>query len=114
VGRFYTTVQSVVFTEGVLGSDVVLDYHEGGRDLLARYLIVGGSEDVRGGTYEPSMHMARVFGHGIPLYDRLTRPEEVALGRASTLTEAAARQGMFTTAGDFSARQTTFRPISPA
>ncbi len=83
-----------VFQECVAGSQYVFDYHEGGRDLLARYLIVGGSAEVRGRTYAQAMRMAKAFGHGIPIYDRLTRPEDVALGRASTLTEAAERQGI--------------------
>lgn len=83
-----------VFQECVLPSTFVIDHHEGGRDLLARYLIVGGTEDARRKTYDRSMRMAKAFGHGIPLYDRVTRPEEVALGRASTLTEAASREGI--------------------
>jgi hypothetical protein len=83
-----------VFQECVAGSQYVVDFHEGGRDLLARYLIVGGSAEVRGKTFTQVMRMARAFGHGIPLYDRLTKPEEVMLGRASTLTEAAAQIGV--------------------
>jgi predicted deacylase len=83
-----------IFQECVLPSTFVIDHHEGGRDLLARYLIVGGTEDARRATHERSMRMAKAFAHGIPLYDRITRPEEVALGRASTLTEAASREGI--------------------
>jgi predicted deacylase len=83
-----------IFQECVLPSTFVIDNHEGGRDLLARYLIVGGTEEARRKTYDRSMRMAKAFGHGIPLYDRLTRPEEIALGRASTLSEAASREGI--------------------
>lgn len=75
----------LLFEEGVRRSDAWLDFHEGGRDFLARYLIVG--ED--SGAAEADIEIARWFGQGIPItLDALT-PERRRLGRGGTITTQA-------------------------
>ncbi|MBI4278127.1 MAG: succinylglutamate desuccinylase/aspartoacylase family protein [Armatimonadetes bacterium] len=72
----------------------IIDYHEGGRDFLARYLMIGGAEAVRQKVYAQQERMARWFGQGIPIRDITLTEEMVRMGRWGTLGEAAGLLGI--------------------
>lgn len=78
-------VADLIFREGVERSDAWLDFHEGGRDFVARYLIVGteGSGD-RG--VERDLQMARWFGQGVPITVVTITPEMARLARGGAIT----------------------------
>jgi uncharacterized protein len=84
-------VAHAIFSEGVLRSDVWLDFHEGGRDFLARYLIVGTEEDSSAAPRD--LELARWFGQGIPITAVPLTEALVRLGRAGTITFQAQRAG---------------------
>jgi predicted deacylase len=87
-------IAHAIFTECVARASHLIDYHDGGRDLQARFLIVGGTAEARRRTYDATMRMARAYGHGIPIFDSETTPEEVAVGWLGTLSEVAAKHGI--------------------
>jgi len=80
----------LLFEEGVRRSDVWLDLHEGGRDFMARYLIVGTDGQ---GPDIPDLQLARWFGQGVPVTVVTLSPEMVRLGRAGAITVQARMAG---------------------
>lgn len=72
----------LIFDEGVRRADAWLDFHEGGRDFIARYLIVGEE----GGAATADLEMARWFGEGVPITIDVLTPERARLGRGGTVT----------------------------
>ena len=68
-------------------ADYIIDYHEGGRDFMAKYMIAQGpTEQLRNRVQQ----MARWFGHGVPvLAGDLCRPSH-----SGTLTGVAAASGI--------------------
>ena len=84
----------IIFDQCLRYATHIIDFHEGGRDFLARYIIVGGTEKIRAKVQVPEMEMARWFGQGIPIYDTSTTEEMLRLGRAGTLSEAAGSLGI--------------------
>lgn len=82
----------LIFREGVLRSDVWLDFHEGGRDFVARYLIVGTDGSTNAGV-ERDLRMARWFGQGVPITVVTITPDMERLARGGAITVQARRAG---------------------
>ncbi|HBY93955.1 MAG: succinylglutamate desuccinylase/aspartoacylase family protein [Ardenticatenaceae bacterium] len=89
-----------LFTEIFGSTDYVIDYHEGGRDFMARYLIVGGGLEEDGQTFERGREMARWFGHGVPTVPTRRLHVERRPGYSGTLSGATGRQGISTIAAE--------------
>lgn len=84
-----------LFREVVTKAQYVIDFHEGGRDFLARYLSIGGSSAVRTRVGERKRQLAVWFGHGIPVREyEMTEEAARLLGRTSTIHEAAGLAGI--------------------
>lgn len=82
----------LIFREGVLRSDVWLDFHEGGRDFIARYLIVGTDGSSEEGLAR-DLRLARWFGQGVPITVVTISPEMARLGRGGAITIQARAAG---------------------
>jgi predicted deacylase len=82
----------LLFREGVLRSDAWLDFHEGGRDFVARYLIVGtdGSDDE---GVARDLRLAHWFGQGVPITVVTISPEMARLARGGAITVQARAAG---------------------
>jgi predicted deacylase len=87
-------IAHAVFESAVSKADYLLDYHEGGVALLARYLLLGGSESTIAKVGARQIEMARWFGMGIPFAYRVTSDENVRVGKLGNLTEAAGQIGI--------------------
>jgi uncharacterized protein len=74
-------------------ADYHLDFHEGGRDFIAKYLILNEAEQAAPRVRETSHRMARWFGLGIPALAARVSPERVRLGRGGTSTIQASLAG---------------------
>jgi predicted deacylase len=85
----------LIFREGVLRCDVWLDFHEGGRDFMARYLIVGteGVDGAADNGADGDLTLARWFGQGVPVTIVTLTPEMERLGRAGAVTVQARLHG---------------------
>lgn len=83
-----------VFEGAVRKADYLLDYHEGGVAILARYLLLGGSESTISRVGSRQIEMARWFGMGIPFAYRATSDENIRVGKLGNLTEAAGQIGI--------------------
>ncbi len=82
----------LLFREGVLRSDVWLDFHEGGRDFVARYLIVGTDGSDKDGVAR-DLRLARWFGQGVPITVVTISPEMARLARGGAITVQARAAG---------------------
>lgn len=79
----------LIFREGVRRSDAWIDLHEGGRDFIARYLIVQAD-----GTPAPrDLELARWFGQGVPVELYTISEEHRRVGRAGASTVQASDLG---------------------
>jgi predicted deacylase len=81
--------------EGIFAhGDYVIDYHEGGRDFMAKYLIVAGGTEGDDSIVTRSRQMAVWFGHGVPAV--VSRPMDVKrrLGFTGTLNGACGSRGI--------------------
>jgi len=83
-----------IFRECVTRANYVVDFHEGGRDFLARYLSIGGSPVVRSRVGDQKRQLAVWFGHGIPVREYEMTAEAIRLGRGGTIHEAAGQIGI--------------------
>jgi predicted deacylase len=93
-GYLVQRMAHVIFQQCLRFADAVLDVHDGGVDLLARYLILGGSEESRCRVHHKTMQLARWFGHGLPIRDLVFDERMVQEGRTGALYEACGRQGI--------------------
>jgi len=84
----------VIFDQCLRRATHIIDFHEGGRDFLARYMIIGGTEEIRAKVQPQEAEMARWFGQGIPIYDTHTTEAMTRLGRWGMVSEAAAHLGI--------------------
>jgi uncharacterized protein len=84
----------VVFDGGLRIADYIIDIHDGGKDLLARYLIIAGTPQVRARVQPRALQMARWFGHGYPIRDMELGDAEIRMGRRGALYEAAGAAGI--------------------
>jgi predicted deacylase len=84
----------VVFDGGLAPADHIIDIHDGGRDLLARYLIIAGTPEVRARVHAKALQMARWFGQGYPIRDMELGEAEIKMGRRGALYEAAGAAGI--------------------
>jgi len=83
-----------IFQECLRRVDCIVDYHEGGRDFLARYVSVGTHAHFRGRLNATLGDLATWFGHGIPIKEA---PVEGAPPRPTgpgTLSDVAVREGI--------------------
>jgi predicted deacylase len=78
-----------VFENAIEPADYIMDFHEGGIAIIAEYLGLSGSEASRAKVGDVQSRMARWFGQGIPVIDKITDEKQIKLGRLGTLTEAA-------------------------
>ncbi len=82
----------LIYQDGVLASDVWMDFHEGGRDFIARYLIVGTDQDDRE-KIDRDLQLARWFGQGIPITAVSVTEEQRRLARTGAITVQARAAG---------------------
>ncbi len=75
-----------IFENVIKQADYLLDFHEGGRDFMAKYLIGIEIEGVDDSVRQTSDDLARAFGLGIPTLKGKLSPERIRLGRAGTAT----------------------------
>ena len=87
-------IARLVFEQVVRQADYVLDYHEGGVALMARYLLLGGSEATIKRVGQRQLELARWFGMGIPIAYRQTTDDAVRVGKLGNLTEAVGQIGI--------------------
>jgi hypothetical protein len=81
--------------EGVFArGNYVIDYHEGGRDFMAKYLIVDGWAEKDDSVLTRSHQMAAWFGHGVPVAVSPTTPAQRALGHGGSLNAASHARGI--------------------
>jgi uncharacterized protein len=74
-------------------ADYHLDFHEGGRDFLARYLIAAESDAVDRKVSDLSHQMAVWFGLGVPTLESQISAQRIRLGRGGTSTVQAMLAG---------------------
>jgi predicted deacylase len=84
----------VIFDGCLKHADYIIDIHDGGRDLLARYLIIAGTPEVRARVQPQALQMARWFGQGYPIRDMELGEAEIRMGRRGALYEAAGAAGI--------------------
>jgi predicted deacylase len=77
----------------VCRSDYHLDFHEGGRDFIARYVILGEAEIAPPEVTQKSHDLARWFGMGVPALAATNTAEQVRIGRAGASTTQASLAG---------------------
>ena len=81
--------------EGIFAhADFIIDYHEGGRDFMAKYMLVGGDIDKSSDVSQQAHQMARWFGHGVPVAVTYRTEVERRPGYSGTLTGAAGARGI--------------------
>lgn len=85
-------VANQIFEEAIVRSDVWMDFHEGGRDFIARYLIVGVEEGMEQ-HLNRDLQLARWFGQGIPITVTKLDAASRRLGRGGASTVQAAMMG---------------------
>jgi len=88
--RIARTLFEGIFSRG----DYLIDYHEGGRDFMARYLCVGGGRETPADVADQGMQLARWFGHGVPVLDLQRSADERRPGYGGTLDAAAGAIGI--------------------
>lgn len=89
-----------LFTEIFGSTDYLIDYHEGGRDFMARYLIVGGGLEAAEEAVERGRQMARWFGHEVPVAFTRRLHVDRRPGYGGTLNGAAGQLGIPTLAAE--------------
>lgn len=93
LGLITERVASTIFDGAVRQADYHLDFHEGGYDFIARYLLVRQpAEDKR--VCEENLALARAFGMGIPINLWNLTPERRTTGYGGALTLQAASIGV--------------------
>jgi len=92
-GLITERVASAIFEEGIRKANYHIDFHEGGYDFIARYLIAQSPED-DSRLAEENLHLARAFGLGIPVNIVKISPQARTLGRAGTTTVQANQLGI--------------------
>jgi predicted deacylase len=92
-GLITERVAAAIFDGGIRKANYHLDYHEGGYDFIARYLIAQNQPDQPEVSAE-SLRLAKAFGMGVPINHLTLTPEALTLGRAGTSTGQAAAIGV--------------------
>lgn len=84
-GLITERIAAAIFEGGISRANAHLDFHEGGYDFMAEYLIVHTiPED--DATSSASLDLAKAFGMGIPILAMETRPESLRIGFGGTST----------------------------
>ncbi len=86
-GLITERVAAAIYSGGIERADFHIDFHEGGYDFIARYLIVKVSGDPT--LDQRSLRMAQAFGHGVPINRITMKPNDRILGRAGSSTTCA-------------------------
>jgi predicted deacylase len=92
-GLIIERVAAAIFAGGIRKADFHLDYHEGGYDFIARYLIVRQPAD-DDHVCAQNLRLARAFGMGIPINVWHLTPERRTTGYGGALTLQAAAAGV--------------------
>lgn len=92
-GLLTERVAAVIFDGAIRHADCHLDFHEGGYDFIARYLIVRQPDD-DARLCEQNLALARAFGMGIPVNVWRLTPERRTSGYTGALTLQAAASGV--------------------
>ncbi len=66
-GLLMERIVAQVWENVVLGSDAVLDLHEGGRAFMARYIHARGTEETDRMVGDRNRRLCRLFGQGVPV-----------------------------------------------
>jgi uncharacterized protein len=92
-GLITERVAAAIFEGAIRGADYHLDFHEGGYDFIARYLIVR-QPDNNASLAERNLDLARAFGLGIPVNVWHLTPERRTTGYSGALTLQTAAIGV--------------------
>lgn len=93
-GYLSQRMAAVLFEQVLRHADAVIDFHEGGRDFMARYMIVGGSRQARECSFHRQVQLTEWFGQDIPIRDVTLSDAELAAGRLGMMSEALGRLGI--------------------
>ena len=91
-GLITERVAAAIFDGGIRKADCHIDYHEGGYDFIAKYLIAQqppGDDRLAAENHR----LARAFGMGIPVNVSAVSASALTLGRGGTSTLQAAQLG---------------------
>lgn len=77
-----------IFEGAIKRSDCLIDFHEGGYDFIARYLIAPdpGDDDEMAAA---NLRLARAFGRGVPINVVRLTPQHLMVGRVGSSTTQA-------------------------
>lgn len=92
-GLITERVAAAIFEGAIRGADYHLDFHEGGYDFIAKYLIVRQPAD-NAPLAERNLELARAFGMGIPVNVWHLTPERRTTGYSGALTLQTAAIGV--------------------
>jgi predicted deacylase len=92
-GLITERVAAAIFEAGIRQADYHLDFHEGGYDFIAKYLIVRQPADNER-IGEQNLRLARSFGMGIPVNLWHLTPERRTTGYSGALTLQTAAIGV--------------------
>lgn len=84
-GLITERIAAAIFEGGISRANAHLDYHEGGYDFMAEYLIAHILPDDENVT-RASLDLTKAFGMGIPIYSSAVRPESLRIGYGGTST----------------------------
>jgi len=74
-GLLMERIAAAIWEEVILGSDIVLDLHEGGRAFMARYIHARGTPETERLVGAEVRRLYRLFGQGVPVLGGVnTRP----------------------------------------
>lgn len=84
-GLITERIAATLFDGGIRKANYHLDYHEGGYDFIAEYLIAHAVPDDPE-ISEASFRLTQAFGMGIPVNVSLARPESLRIGYGGAST----------------------------
>ena len=84
-GLITERLAATIFEGGIRKADCHLDYHEGGYDFIAEYLIAHRMPD-KPRVSEESLRLAQAFGMGVPINNAPVRPESLRIGYGGAST----------------------------
>ncbi len=91
-GLITERIADAIYSGGIKRANYHMDFHEGGYDFIARYLIVDDTDSAE--VRAQSMQMARAFGLGIPINMITLTPQARVLGRGATANGVANALGI--------------------
>ena len=79
-----------VYENGVQQADYLIDFHDGGYDFMARYIMLQGDPEFPE-VSQQNLEMAKLVGQGIPVLDQLTGAVQLQQGFGGSITAVTAR-----------------------